>query len=436
MVDLDAMLDEMMDSYDDTYNENSNDDFIEEDVITEDVDDIYTATLDLMLEDAMYEYSKIDDYIVGEAGDSVMMEAGSIGDFIESLIKKVKDLVKSVTDKIKGFLSTKKVSNEIDEMEKLVKENNNIRNEKIQITDYDKLNKLSKETKSKLKKAKSKDQVDSIMSGYRSKRKGILAAVAVTAITIGGALAFLKTNHNKKIDDLNKSVDQMEKDLNTMAKDEVPVFKLKESNVADPVELVHYTAAAMSEVTKDEVKDAHNSVKDTMVAVKRSVNYIDRMTGVQNTASKAARERGFNRTKAKDNKLMEKTSKANKENTKKAIENVVKLSEERYEKRKEANDPAVKNVSKKEYVKQDIAPIVDEMKKRNSERNRIKTPYDLNPKSVNNELTKRMNELQKIISKRDSTPTEKSRARRELDKLSKERQDQIKEFHEILNNAV
>ena len=233
MVDLDAMLDEMMNSYDDTYNENSNDDFIEEDVITEDVDDIYTATLDLMLEDAMYEYSKIDDYIVGEAGDSVMMEAGSIGDFIESLIKKVKDLVKSVTDKIKGFLSTKKVSNEIDEMEKLVKENNNIRNEKIQITDYDKLNKLSKETKSKLKKAKSKDQVDSIMSGYRSKRKGILAAVAVTAITIGGALAFLKTNHNKKIDDLNKSVDQMEKDLNTMAKDEVPVFKLKEANVAD-----------------------------------------------------------------------------------------------------------------------------------------------------------------------------------------------------------
>ena len=435
MVDLDAMLDEMMNSYDDTYNENSNDDFIEEDVITEDVDDIYTATLDLMLEDAMYEYSKIDDYIVGEAGDSVMMEAGSVGDFIESLIKKVKDLVKSVTDKIKGFLTTKKVSNEIDEMEELVKENN-IRNEKIQITDYDKLNKLSKETKSKLKKAKSKDQVDSIMSGYRSKRKGILAAVAVTAITIGGALAFLKTNHNKKIDDLNKSVDQMEKDLNTMAKDEVPVFKLKEANVADPVELVHYTAAAMSEVTKDEVKDAHNSVKDTMVAVKRSVNYIDRMTGVQNTASKAARERGYNRTKSKDNKLIEKTKKENKENTKKAIENVVKLSEERYEKRKEANDPAVKNVSKKEYVKQDIAPIVDEMKKRNSAKNPIKTPYDLNPKSVNNELTKRMNELQKIISKRDSTPTEKSRARRELDKLSKERQNQIKEFHEILNNAV
>ena len=435
MVDLDAMLDEMMNSYDDTYNENSNDDFIEEDVITEDVDDIYTATLDLMLEDAMYEYSKIDDYIVGEAGDSVMMEAGGVGDFIESLIKKVKDLVKSVTDKIKGFLTTKKVSNEIDEMEELVKENN-IRNEKIQITDYDKLNKLSKETKSKLKKAKSKDQVDSIMSGYRSKRKGILAAVAVTAITIGGALAFLKTNHNKKIDDLNKSVDQMEKDLNTMAKDEVPVFKLKEANVADPVELVHYTAAAMSEVTKDEVKDAHNSVKDTMVAVKRSVNYIDRMTGVQNTASKAARERGYNRTKAKDNKLIEKTKKENKENTKKAIENVVKLSEERYEKRKEANDPAVKNVSKKEYVKQDIAPIVDEMKKRNSAKNPIKTPYDLNPKSVNNELTKRMNELQKIISKRDSTPTEKSRARRELDKLSKERQNQIKEFHEILNNAV
>ena len=435
MVDLDAMLDEMMNSYDDTYNENSNDDFIEEDVITEDVDDIYTATLDLMLEDAMYEYSKIDDYIVGEAGDSVMMEAGSVGDFIESLIKKVKDLVKSVTDKIKGFLTTKKVSNEIDEMEELVKENN-IRNEKIQITDYDKLNKLSKETKSKLKKAKSKDQVDSIMSGYRSKRKGILAAVAVTAITIGGALAFLKTNHNKKIDDLNKSVDQMEKDLNTMAKDEVPVFKLKEANVADPVELVHYTAAAMSEVTKDEVKDAHNSVKDTMVAVKRSVNYIDRMTGVQNTAPKAARERGYNRTKAKDNKLIEKTKKENKENTKKAIENVVKLSEERYEKRKEANDPAVKNVSKKEYVKQDIAPIVDEMKKRNSAKNPIKTPYDLNPKSVNNELTKRMNELQKIISKRDSTPTEKSRARRELDKLSKERQNQIKEFHEILNNAV
>ena len=434
MVDLDAMLDEMMNSYD-TYNENSNDDFIEEDVITEDVDDIYTATLDLMLEDAMYEYSKIDDYIVGEAGDSVMMEAGGVGDFIESLIKKVKDLVKSVTDKIKGFLTTKKVSNEIDEMEELVKENN-IRNEKIQITDYDKLNKLSKETKSKLKKAKSKDQVDSIMSGYRSKRKGILAAVAVTAITIGGALAFLKTNHNKKIDDLNKSVDQMEKDLNTMAKDEVPVFKLKEANVADPVELVHYTAAAMSEVTKDEVKDAHNSVKDTMVAVKRSVNYIDRMTGVQNTASKAARERGYNRTKAKDNKLIEKTKKENKENTKKAIENVVKLSEERYEKRKEANDPAVKNVSKKEYVKQDIAPIVDEMKKRNSAKNPIKTPYDLNPKSVNNELTKRMNELQKIISKRDSTPTEKSRARRELDKLSKERQNQIKEFHEILNNAV
>ena len=58
----------------------------------------------------------------------------------------------------------------------------------------------------------------------------------------------------------------------------------------------------MSEVTKDEVKDAHNSVKDTMVAVKRSVNYIDRMTGVQNTASKAARERGYNRTKARDNK--------------------------------------------------------------------------------------------------------------------------------------
>ena len=76
------------------------------------------------------------------------------------------------------------------------------------------------------------------------------------------------------------------------------------------------------------------------------------------------------------------------------------------------------------------------MKKRNSARNPIKTPYDLNPKSVNNELTKRMNELQKIISKKDSTPTEKSRARRELDKLSKERKNQIKEFHEILNNAV
>lgn len=126
----------------------------------------------------------------------------------ESVFKKIIDRAKKMIadfiEKVKSFFAKKKTKDTIDKADKAFKDNPKLKNAKLKVVDYSKLDKLTEATISKI--VKNPDKADQIFETYQKSKKLILGST----IAIGaGALLLKFKSMSNQISDYKSVIDEM-----------------------------------------------------------------------------------------------------------------------------------------------------------------------------------------------------------------------------------
>ena len=145
----------------------------------------------------------------------------------ESVFKKIIDRAKKMIadfiEKVKSFFAKKKTKDIIDKADKAFKANPKLKNVKLKVTDYSKLDKLTRATISKI--VKNPDKADQIFEAYQKSKKVILGST----IAIGAGALLLKfksmsnqiSDYSDHIDELSKLKEDDVKEINRLTTDNV-----------------------------------------------------------------------------------------------------------------------------------------------------------------------------------------------------------------------
>ena len=95
----------------------------------------------------------------------------SAGDAISTMIQKIKDAIISAKKRIQNFFASRKMKN----IEKQIENNPELKNKKIEMTDYSKLDKANEQAMNDIDAAKSKEDIDKAVEKHASTRKKIIA---------------------------------------------------------------------------------------------------------------------------------------------------------------------------------------------------------------------------------------------------------------------
>ena len=113
---------------------------------------------------------------------------------LQKIIERIKKLVSDIKDKIQEFFSKKKTKDLIKNTEDAMKKDPKLKNVKIKVPNFDKLDKLFSKTKSAI--IKNPDKADEILEKHNNAQKILLTAVGVGAIggavSVGTAIAWFK----------------------------------------------------------------------------------------------------------------------------------------------------------------------------------------------------------------------------------------------------
>ena len=154
--------------------------------------------------DMKFESSMIDiDYVT---------ESSGVVDRIGSMISKAVEGLGKMIQKIIDFIQSKVFKTKINKAEEAINNNPSLKNTKVKIKDYDKLDKLNQKVKKELPKSK---DPEALMGKYRKQRNVILAASAAVAVTLGGLLLWTKKTNAES---LNAMSTECTKNLNSLRK--------------------------------------------------------------------------------------------------------------------------------------------------------------------------------------------------------------------------
>lgn len=101
-------------------------------------------------------------------------------------------MIQNIIDKITQFFNKNKI-------EKIVKDNPDLKNVEIDIPDYEKISKESDVTMKKIDKANSKEEVNTLVDKFKSNKKKIIAGATLT-LTLSSSLLIIKKIKNKNND--------------------------------------------------------------------------------------------------------------------------------------------------------------------------------------------------------------------------------------------
>lgn len=121
---------------------------------------------------------------------SIFTEASDDKSVLQKIIERIKKLISDIKNKISDFFSKKKTKDLIDNTEKAMKSNPKVKNQKIKVPNFDKLNKLFEKTKSAV--IKNPNNADEILEKSSKLQKALLATGAGVAVTVGAAFAWFK----------------------------------------------------------------------------------------------------------------------------------------------------------------------------------------------------------------------------------------------------
>lgn len=174
----------------------------------------------------------------------------SVGDAISNMIQKIKDAITSAKKRIQEFFASKKVKN----IETQIENNPELKNKRIEMVDYSKLDKANEQAMSDIDNAKSKEDIDKAVEKHASTRKKIIAGATV-AVTVAAGIVTVKKITKKMSEQNEENVKKInseyEKKLNKETKEREEKYKfLTEQQLMAKLKI-------LSQATKDEI-DAIN----------------------------------------------------------------------------------------------------------------------------------------------------------------------------------
>ena len=249
--------------------------------------------------------------------------SGDGSNFIDTIISKVKEIIQKIKEKIQSFFAEKSTKETINQVQEKAKKNPELLKKKVDVIDYDKLNKLNMEMQAEL--SRGNGNLKEKMEKYRKQRNAVIAAGAVTTVTLGTLLAIITKKKNDKISELNGQLNKTTKNLNSLksrhdklngnirslqeenqdlkdkllvknqptvkrklqAKGKVVKRKFDEntSKMSDSIELVKQEASANAEVLKNVSNDIMHQTMDAFKACKSNSNsIIDKTKAVASSA--------------------------------------------------------------------------------------------------------------------------------------------------------
>lgn len=178
--------------------------------------------------------SNYDDGYYTESVKDVFSKAA---DFINGIIKKIKEAFTKFKIKLSEIFTNKKLENKIDELEKAMKERPELKEQKVTMPDYDQLEKLRDDIRADIQKEMKQPMnininpdksyaLEKKMKKYKKQRNIILGATAAVTITLGAALVYLKSSKDKIVGKMAKeheevvnSMEQKIRECESRAKD-------------------------------------------------------------------------------------------------------------------------------------------------------------------------------------------------------------------------
>ena len=127
-------------------------------------------------------------------------------DLFDKIIKKVKETVNKMKKKVNDFITSSKIKEKLNEIKEKFISNPKLKNEKVKVPDFDKLDKLNKDT---IKELENTNDVEATMNKYRKQRNKILAGSALITVSLASAFVFVVKKKDEKISELEKTVEKV-----------------------------------------------------------------------------------------------------------------------------------------------------------------------------------------------------------------------------------
>ena len=132
------------------------------------------------------------DIIENNQNSDLFIESENNKSFMKKIVDKIKKVIQNIIDKITQFFNKNKI-------EKIVKDNPDLKNVEIDIPDYEKISKEADVTMKKIDKANSKEEVNTLVDKFKSNKKKIIAGATLT-LTLSSSLLIIKKIKNKNND--------------------------------------------------------------------------------------------------------------------------------------------------------------------------------------------------------------------------------------------
>lgn len=176
----------------------------------------------------------------------------------KKIIDRAKKMIADFIEKVKNFFAKKKTKTLIDKADKAFKDNPKLKNAKLKVTDYSKLDNLTKVTISKI--VKNPDRADQIFEAYQKSKKVILGST----IAIGaGALLLKFKSMSNQISDYSSSLDRLSelkkddvKEINKLKADNMELEAANRKSQQDSRCLQHTIA-----ILKDDINDKNSMIR-------------------------------------------------------------------------------------------------------------------------------------------------------------------------------
>lgn len=310
--------------------------------------------------------------------------------FFQKIYNTIKDIITRMKDSIINLFKTDSVKNQIDAVEKDIKENPSYGNAKIQVRDYKKVDELNDAIRFEIVKAGSIDELEAKMAKYRSQRNKIIAGSILTAATVSTVFFLIFKGKDKKIDQLTK---QEQIATENLKKYERKCEDLKEKN---------------KELTSDK-RDLENQIEklsaDTIA--KKTKYYIKRVQQATDDASEVIQ---LHKAKAQ----------AEVEVCRNAASDIVSSIKEGFTACKESKNGLFKKIKSAEEVKNDVASTISSVKSGEAKKEHISEKIDSITEKIS-EIDAKVKKAAKLIANKDTNQDKKSQYREYMKKKLKEK---------------
>lgn len=197
--------------------------------------------------------------------------------FLTKLVNGVQKLYESIVSWIQNFFATKFTDQKAKEVNEHLEKNPSLKQKKIKVHDYDKMNKVRAEVAKGIAEAKTIDQVNAQMKKYRKQRNKILGATALITVVAGTVFYKLLSQKDAAIKDLQKSNQGLQRKVNKYRKIVNKQKAVAKKKIADRDEIIRkkdeeidmLKANSTARRTKVRIKSAgfkyHKAVDDKIV---------------------------------------------------------------------------------------------------------------------------------------------------------------------------